>query len=126
MIAPIQKADEKNAYLQEKILGWRVWQIFAVIAAVGILLTALGGFILWSEYTFQTEKVSGLAIVLDKTTKLFNKDREIVHSPPILVQQAIELFRAIGLLGQAGLLCPERPGLFRVASGDPLQHFLDR
>jgi Protein of unknown function (DUF3592) len=36
---------------------------------VGILLTALGGFILWSEYTFQTEKVSGLAIVFDKTTK---------------------------------------------------------
>jgi hypothetical protein len=29
----------------------------------------LGGFILWSEYTFQTEKVSGLAIVFDKTTK---------------------------------------------------------
>jgi hypothetical protein len=38
---------------------------------VGILLTALGGFILWPEYTFQTEKVSGLAIVFDKTTKPF-------------------------------------------------------
>jgi Protein of unknown function (DUF3592) len=68
MITLIQKADEKNAYLQENILGWRVWQIFAVIAAVGILLIALGGFIVWSEYTFQKEKVSGLAIVLDKTT----------------------------------------------------------
>ena len=63
MTTPIQKADEKNAYLQENILGWRVWQIFAVIAAVGILLIALGGFIVWSEYTFQKEKVSGLAIV---------------------------------------------------------------
>jgi hypothetical protein len=43
MITSTQKTDEKNAYLQEKNLGWRVWPIVAVIAAVGILLTALGG-----------------------------------------------------------------------------------
>ncbi len=49
MITPIQKADEKNAYLQEKILGWRVWQIFAVIAAVGILLV---GFLRNQKYLF--------------------------------------------------------------------------
>ena len=38
MIAPIQKADEKNAYLREKILGVARLADFAVIAAVGILL----------------------------------------------------------------------------------------
>jgi hypothetical protein len=58
--------------------------------------------------------------------ELFNKDRGIIHPPPpVLVQQTVELFQPIGLPGQAGLLCRERLGFFRVESGDSLQYFVD-